>query len=467
VNALTAIFAWIGENEAVLSGIAAAIVIVGVLLTPIGRGLLALARGARGSSLGDPSEAGADASSLQAPPLITERPSIAVLPFANLSDDPQQEYLADGLSEDIITGLSRVKQFFVIARNTSFTYKGRAVDVQAVSRELGVRYVLEGSVRKLGDRVRVTAQLVDATTRGHTWAERFDRRVDEILEVDDEVTEAIIAALQPALRGAEAEHARRASPGDLGAWALVNQAWVSVQHDLGDSDTADQAISACEKALELDPHYAFAWAVLAHARSLRMEQKPGEADSEQTLLALQRALELGIDDPLVQHCAAAAYGNLGRTDASIRAWERSLELDPNSAGARAGLGIAQIYIKAPDRALGNIDAALRLSPRDPATYHWLAHRALACSVLGHWDEALAAAEESVHRRPSTMGWAAVAGALARAGRQPEARRAYEEFAQRVPGLEPATLSQLTETIAIDEASGRALTEALQLAATGE
>ena len=184
---------------------------------------------------------------------VTDRPSIAVLPFTNLLGDPEHEYLADGLTEDIITGLSRVKQFFVIARNTSFTYKGRAVDVQEVSRDLGVRYVLEGSIRAAGDRIRVTAQLIDATTRAHTWAERFDRPLADILAVDDEVTDAIVAALQPALRRAEIESSRRADPGDLGAWALVNRAWVSIQSDLGDDDKVRAAARACEEAIALDP----------------------------------------------------------------------------------------------------------------------------------------------------------------------------------------------------------------------
>ena len=261
---LTAIFEWIGTYEAVLSGIAATIVIVGVLFTPVGKGLRALLRrpepaGHRAAGAGTVSEH---------PPLVIDRPSIAVLPFSNLSGDPAHEYLADGLTEDIITGLSRVKQFFVIARNSTFTYQGKAVDVQQVSWELGVRYVLEGSVRLAGDRVRVTAQLIDATTRAHAWAERFDRKLDGILEVDDEVTEAIVAALHPALRRAEVEHSRRASPQDLNAWALVNRAWVAVQSDLGNVETARDAITACETALALDPDYAFAHAVLGHARSM-------------------------------------------------------------------------------------------------------------------------------------------------------------------------------------------------------
>ncbi len=457
MEGLARVFEWIGANEAVLSGIAATIVIAGVLFTPVGRGLRALVRRERPGAGREP------ASSVRgAPPIVQDRPSIAVLPFSNLSGDPEQEYLADGLSEDIILGLSRVKQFFVIARNSSFTYKGRTVDAAQVSRELGVRYVLEGSVRKLGDRVRVTAQLVDAQSRTPAWAERFDRRLEQILEVDDEVTEAIVAALQPALRRAEAENARRAAPEDVTAWALVNRSWVAVQSDLGSMEAARGAVEACEEALRLDPDYAFAHAVLGHARSLLARE--GDGGIEAALEAMQRALRLGSDDPQVHYCHAALLGNLGRTAEGVRAWERALELDPNSAGARAGLGIARIYLRQPERALASIDQALRLSPRDPLTYHWLANRALACALLGRWDEALEAAQDSVQRTGSQVGYAVLAAALAERGRLEEARAAYAELERRTPGLDPARFENLAATVAPDAERARALAAALALAA---
>jgi len=457
VENLVSLFQWIGANEAVLSGIAATIVIVGVLFSPVGRGLRALGRRGRADGPGEPAAPGREL-----PALVTDRPSIAVLPFANVSGHAEHEYLADGLTEDILLGLSRVKQFFVIARNSSFTYKGKATDAQQVSRQLGVRYVLEGSVRAVGDRVRVTAQLVDATTRSPAWAERFDRRLDEILHVDDEVTEAIVAALQPALRGAEAERARRAAPEDLTAWALVNRAWLAVQSDLGSAEAARAAIEACEEALRLDPEYAFAHAVLGHAHSLLVREGGGSAEPAEA--ALQRAIQLSPDDPQVHHCHAALLGNLGRTAEGVRAWERVRELDPNSAGARAGLGIARIYLRQPERALASIDQALRLSPRDPLTYHWLAHRALACALLGRWDEALAAARQSVERTGSQVGYAVLAAALAHEGEDEAARAAYAELRRRAPGIDPPALRKLAASIAPDEASARALADALARAA---
>jgi adenylate cyclase len=453
------LFEWIRTNEALLSGIAATIVIVGVLFTPVGRGVRALLR--RGSG-GEATGARPGAPGREAPPLVRDRPSIAVLPFANLSGDPDHEFLADGLSEEIILGLSRVKQFFVIARNSSFTYKGRVADSQQVSRELGVRYVLEGSVRKVGERIRVSAQLVDATSRRTAWAERFDRPLEQIVELDDEVTEAIVAALQPALRRAEADLARRAAPEDLTAWALVNRAWVAVQSDLGSREVAEAAVAACEEALRLDPEYALGHAVLAHARSLLVREGVGSREAAEA--SIQRALELSDDDPLIHQCHAALFGNLGRTADGVRAWERALALDPNNAAARAGLGIARIYMRLPDRALESIDQALRLSPRDPLIYHWLANRGLACALLGRWDEALEAAESSVGRMGSQVGYAVLAAALADAGRVEEARAAYAELLERMPGLDPKRFESMIAILSPDSERARAIVRALHLAA---
>jgi adenylate cyclase len=460
VDLLSQAFEWIGANEAVLSGIAAAIVIVGVLSSPLRRRFSR--RGAR-----DPVDANEAQGLERDPELITDRPSIAVLPFANLSGEPDHEFLADGLTEDIITGLSRVKQFFVIARNTTFTYKGRPVDVQEVSRALGVRYVLEGSIRATGERIRITAQLIDATTRAHAWAERFDRPLADILAVDDEVTEAIVAALQPALRRAEIESSRSADPKDLGAWALVNRAWVSIQSDLGDEERASAAVKACEEALALDGDYALAHAVLAYARSLSAGQLPPSPADEATMASMRRALELAPDDPAVQHAYAAMLGNMGRTADAIRAWERSLELNPNNAAAKAGLGIAQIYLARHGEAIANIETALRLSPSDPLLYHWLAHRALACVMLGRWDEALESAADSVHRNGSRVGWATYAGALAHAGRLEEAGRAWKALRERTPGVSADALGAFLRSVASDPSSALAAEEAVRKASDAE
>jgi len=455
LEVLDSIFQWIGSNEAVLSGIAATIVILGVLYAPLRK---LLRRSPRSVDSIEPvqAEASPRPSTGAVTALHTDSPSIAVMPFANLSGDAEQEFLADGLTEDIIFGLSRVKQLFVIARNTCFTYKGTTPDAQVVSQELGVRYVLEGSVRKTGDRIRVTAQLVDARTRTPKWAERFDRKLEEILEVDDEVTEAIVTALQPALRRAEAEHARRASPDDLTAWALVNRAWVTVQSDLGDVDAATEAIHACEQALALDPDYAFGHAVLAHAKSLLVHQ-PRPADSgAEAMASIRRALELAADDPVVHHCHAALLGNLGRTDDGARAWERAIELDPNNAGARAGLGIAKIFQRRADESLELIDGALRRSPADPLQYHWLGNRALALMLTGRVAEAAEVARASLQRKPSSLAYAVFAGALAHEGRLEEAGQAYSKFAARFAGVVPDDFARLAGALAPDPEWGKTI-----------
>lgn len=459
---LGAFFGWIGSNESILSGIAAAIVILGVVYTAA-RTLFRrrFTADERPSTAPSPSvsatastPASASASPEAGPALHTSSPSIAVMPFANLSGDPAHEFLADGLTEDIILGLSRVKQLFVIARNSCFTYKGTVPDAAVVSRELGVRYVLEGSIRKAGDRIRVTAQLVDARTRTQKWAERFDRKLEEILEVDDEVTEAIVAALQPALRRVEAEQARRAAPGDLTAWALVNQAWVAVASDLSDASVAHKAIESCEQALVLDPDYAFAHAVLAHAKSLLVHEPECEHYRSQVMVSIDRALELGADDALVHHCHAALLGNLGQTRDAAAAWERAIELDPNNAGARAGLGITKIFLHHADEALPLIDSALRRSPADSLQYYWLGYRAWATMLMGDLSEARKTARMSLQRNPSRLGYAVYATALAHEECAEEARSAYPAMAALLDERAAAYFAGLCSALASDPEWGK-------------
>ncbi len=449
------IFDWIAKNESVLSGVAAAIVILGVAYRPIRQIFV------RRADSTDLSRAASGASvTRQFPALVSDRPSIAVMPFVNLSSDAEQEYLADGLTEDIILGLSRIKQFFVIARGSCFTYKGKLVDAGQVSSELGVRYVLDGSVRRIGDGIRVTAQLVDAAKRTPVWAEHFDRRLEQITEVDDEVTEALIGALLPALRRAEVEHARRSVRSDLTAWALVNHAWVLVQSDLGDPGSLQQAIEACRDALTRDPENAFALAVLALALSLVSHRSDGTAIRADAQTAIERALALGPDDPLVHHCHAALLGNFGRTAEAMRAWGRAIELDPNNAGARAGLGISQIFLARPAEALGHIDAALRRSPRDPIAYHWYAHRAFALGLLGRRDEAEEAARSSVERRPSSMGLSVLAFVLVERGEIFAAREQWNRLVARQPGVSAVEIGRIARALAPDPVRGEQIERAI-------
>jgi len=229
------------------------------------------------------------------PPLaLPDRPSIAVLPFANMSGDPEQEYFVDGIVEDIITGLSRIKRLFVIARNSTFTYKGRAVDLKQVGRNLGVRYILEGSLRKAGNRIRLTAQLIEAASGTHVWAERYDRALDDIFAVQDEITLSVVGAIEPSLRKAEVERAKRKRPDSLDAYDLYLRALPHLHASMpGD---ADKALTFLGQALALQPDYPAAHAAVAWCHEVRyMRGGLQEADKEAALEHARAAIEAGAD----------------------------------------------------------------------------------------------------------------------------------------------------------------------------
>jgi TolB-like protein len=447
LETLIGFFEWIGRNEAVLSGIAASIVIIGVLFSPLGAGLRALTDGRRDRPAPEPEPVTAKATTR-----VGARPSIAVLPFSTPSGEPAHEALADGLAEDLVNALGRVKHFDVLARSATAAYRGRNVDVRDLARELGARYAVEGSVRGLGgDRVRITVQLVAADTAAPVWSDRHESSLQRGPEAQDDITSRLAAALQPAVRRAEADRARRSRADELDAWSLVNRAWVTIQGGLGSPEAARAAVADCTRAIELDPDDALAHAVLAHSRSLLIAS-PGESAStrESVMGSVRRAVELGGHDPAVQHCYAAVLGNVGRTADGIRAWERCLDLDPSNAPARAGLGIAQIYVRKPEDALANIERALWLSPRDPLVYHWLAHRALACSILGRYVDAATSARESVERAGTRVGWGVLAVAEALLGHDAAAHEAWSELALRTPGLDVDGFARLVRDVCPDE-----------------
>ena len=269
-----------------------------------------------------------------------ERPSIAVLPFANMSGDPEQEYFADGISEDIITGLSKLRWFFVIARNSSFIYKGKAVDVKRVARELGVRYVLEGSVRKGGNRVRITAQLIDAATNNHIWADRYDGHLTDIFELQDKITKSAVAAIEPKLLEAEAMRSQSRSPEDLGAWELVMKAnsllWRQTKID------SEAAIATLTKASERYPDYAPAQSMLAFALLLRAIPAgvSRNLDVKNAAALATRAAELDDSDPWAHLALGYAEFLNRRTEHAVAEFQRALEINPNFAAAHGYLGTA-------------------------------------------------------------------------------------------------------------------------------
>ena len=297
-------------------------------------------------------------------PPLPDKPSIAVLPFTNMSGDPEQEYFADGIAEDIITSLSRLSGFFVIARNSTFTYKGRAVDVKAISRELGVRYVLEGSVRKAGNRVRVTAQLIEGATGNHVWADRYDRDLADIFAVQDEITETIVGALEPQLQVAEIIRAQHKTPSSFDAWDLVLQAMDRISR-FTDADSR-AAITLLDSAIAIDPGYARAYAHKAWLTIWRAFQgwdPMGEAITTAGD-SVAKGRQFDADEPWVyvartMVCVATRNGVEG-----VAAGRKAVELNPNFAYGYSFLGVALACTGDGEAALAAVDRAVRLSPRD-------------------------------------------------------------------------------------------------------
>jgi adenylate cyclase len=294
---------------------------------------------------------------------LPDKPSIAVLPFQNMSGDPEQEYFADGMVEEIITALSRLRWFFVIARNSTFAYKGRAVDVKQVGRELGVRYVLEGSVRKSGSRIRVTAQLVEAETGNHVWAERYDRDLSDIFAVQDEITERVVAAIEPELYAAEYVRSQTKPPDSLDAWECVIRALSFIGQGTRDENT--EAETLCRRAIAITPDYGRAHSLLAW---VLMRRATFAGDLQAIIAELRResqtALALDDRDPWAHFARASMLVRLHRSDEAVRELRRALELNPNFALAHAYLAVALTHRSRFDEVADNAHRALRLSPSD-------------------------------------------------------------------------------------------------------
>ena len=329
---------------------------------------------------------------------LPDKPSIAVLPFINMSGDPEQEYFTDGVTEDIITELSRFHSLFVIARNSTFTYKGKATDVRTVARELGVRFVLEGSIRRAGDRIRVTAQLIDALTGNHIWAERYDRVLEDIFAVQEEVTQAIVAAIAPQIDAAELAKARRPRPGNLSAYEIAVRAWADALEAFGKADGSlcDQAIREAKEALAIDSGSVLALNALAFSRLqqcvvLRTAANLDDA-WEEGMAACTRAIELDRSDhrPLVWKGLLLLYetGDV-RWEEALMNLRRACELNSNDCRALRGLGYGEALSGNPQQAIHCLTQALRISPRDPLTY--ITHLTLAVACFGARDY-----EKSLH-----------------------------------------------------------------------
>jgi TolB-like protein/Tfp pilus assembly protein PilF len=368
---------------------------------------------------------------------LPDKPSIAVLPFTNLSGNPEQEYFADGMVEDLVTSLSQLRWLFVIARNSTFTYKGRAIDVRQVGAELGVRYVLEGSVRSAGKRLRITAQLVEAETGGHVWAERYDRAVEDIFAVQDEITDTIAATLEPEISAAERERARRKPPAHLGSWELYQRGmWHLLRRHREDFTAARQLFG---EAIELDPNFATAHAALAVSEFWQITHgftDNADASRAELLASASCAVELDPRDSLAHSAMGLAFMEGREHTKAIAEHEHATALNPNSSFGQWCFGYALNFAGRHAEALAKFDLALRLSPRDPAAWSYFTLRASALYQLKRYDDAALAAEYAMRTQLIDVVWPLVhrSAALGQKGRRQEAEAGIYELRLRRPGL---------------------------------
>jgi len=376
------------------------------------------------------------------PPSLPDKPSIAVLPFTNMSGDPEQEYFSDGISEDIISALSRLRWFFVIGRNSTFAYKGHATDVRQVGRDLGVRYVLEGSIRKSGQRVRITCQLLDAMTGNNIWSERYDRELTDVFMLQDEITSSVIAAIEPKLVASEATRSEKRSIDDLDAWDLVARA-LSYFWKLSETDNVT-AIAMLRQAASRYPNYAPAQSMLAFALLVASYvgwTPPGRDRAEAEQLAL-RAVELDESDPWAHLALGYLAFTKRQTVDAIRHCRTALELNPNFAPAYGTIGLALALSGQSDEAIKNIEQAIRMSPRDPFNSFRLIAIAAAHYLARRYPEAVTWARRAVEVRPrSAASYRILCACLAKGGQIEEANAAMLTLKQLQPELSIAWIRQ--------------------------
>jgi adenylate cyclase len=377
-------------------------------------------------------------------PASSNRPSIAVLPFANMSGDPEQEYFADGISEDIITSLSKLRWFFVIARNSSFAYKGKAVDVKRAARELGVRYVLEGSVRKGGNRVRITAQLIDAATGNHIWADRYDGDLTDIFALQDEITKKVVAAIEPKLLEAEGIRSQNRSPEDLDAWDMVIQAnslfWRLTKTE------GDAAIAILRRAVERYPDYGPAHSMMAFmllvSGRLAWALADLEAQIREAEVLATRAVSLDNSDPWAHLALGFVAYTKRSTDEAVEEFQRALELNPNFAAAHGYMGLALALAGRCEEAIAHSELAIRMSPHDPQNAVFNVALAAAYYLEGRFTEAVSFGRKAIQQRPEFGGGHRIyVSSLAQAGQIDAARAALQRLKELQPSMSIAWMQR--------------------------
>ncbi|MGH6662672.1 MAG: adenylate/guanylate cyclase domain-containing protein [Rhodospirillales bacterium] len=373
---------------------------------------------------------------------LPDKPSIAVLPFVNMSGEADQEFFADGMAEEIITALSHYRWFFVIARNSSFTYKGRAVDVTRVAKELGVRYVLEGSVRKAGARVRVTAQLIDATTGHHIWAERYDRQLDDIFALQDEITDTIVAAIEPELGAVERQRARRKPPNNLDAWDCYQR---GLSHLYGDLTGEERGAGKrwLRRACDLDPAFAAAYAELAwiHTIDIVLDSTDDpEASLDEAANVAKKAVALDPRDPSARVALGRVYIFRHAYERAIAEMEAALALNPSFDRGHYGLGMALLYGGRHADSIPHFERAIRLNPRGwrPWTYRQMLARAY--FNMGRYEEAAVWSGKAVqHPHAPFLPFVDATAVLGHLGRLDEARAMLAEVKKRKPDFSADTI----------------------------
>ena len=395
---------------------------------------------ASGAAVGDGFATDADATRPELK--LPDRPSVAVLPFQNISGDSEQEYFTDGIVEEIITALSRMRWLFVIARNSSFAYKGRPVDVKQASRELGVRYVLQGSVRKAANRVRITSQLIDASMGVHLWADRFEGGIEEVFELQDRITSSVIGAIAPKLEQAEIERAKRKPTESLDAYDHYLRGMACVYR--WSKEGVEEALRLFYRAIELDPDFASAYGVAAWCYFWRKANGwmiDATKDAAETTRLAGRARELGKEDAVALAFSGLALAYVaGEVDASIAMVDRALLLNPNLAAAWNTSGLLRATVGDPDTGIEHMERAMRFNPLDPLMFLTLTWSAWAHFVAGRYDHGWQLAERASREQPyfvNALRVAAVCNALA--GRLGEARQCIARALRLDPGMRISNL----------------------------
>jgi adenylate cyclase len=382
--------------------------------------------------------------------LMRQGPSIAVLPFTNMSGDPEQEYFADGVVEDIITALARYPRLFVVARNSSFGYKGKAVDIRQVGRDLGVRYVLEGSIRKAANRVRITGQLIEAESGRHVWAERYDGELADIFDLQDRITGHVVGTIEPHIQAAEIERSLKKRPDDLTAYDLFLQAKRNFHLVTGHG--LDEAIALAERALSLDPNFAAAAVLVSRARGYRVASGRRQEIDEDIDLALQLAKKALQLDPIDVDVLANGGRMLAWTgtdyEGGLELAGKSTSIYPYSAYAWGEAGWVNMHCARPAEALRCLERAIELSPRDPFEFDRLAVKSWAHIQLGEFDHAIAVARQSLQiNRNLSAGHRAFTASLALAGRIADAQQAGRELLAIEPNFTVSRYNRRTRWVA--------------------